>query len=244
MQSARFLTDRTANSLVESIKQLASAPERALLDKPMSVEGRIRTQKESALGRVGVIQQALRERRKVSFRYFDYDLELRAVPRKDDDAHDKTYVETPLKLVYSEGNYYLLAYNEKHKSIVTYRVDRMKSIKVLDEPATRNEAIATFDAAAYANRAFSMYSGKTTTATLVVHVSAMNAVVDRFGTDVAVYPRDDSTATVLAPVMDSPTFYGWVAQFGDKVRIEKPSELVEGFTRHLTSVLAAYGQSR
>lgn len=50
-------------------------------------------------------------------------------------------------LIYSEGCYYLIAYNEKHDSFPSYRVDRMQGLRITDEAAVRNERIATFDAA-------------------------------------------------------------------------------------------------
>ena len=239
VQSARFLSDRMSKALTNKIKTLASVGEQQQLDKSLAVEGRIRTQQESVLPSVAIIQQALRENRKICFRYFDYGFDGQKVPRKD----EKQYLETPVKLVFSEGNYYALCYNDKHESIVTYRVDRMGRLRVSDEKATRNETTATFDVSHYTNRAFSMYSGKTTSAHLIVHASAMNAVVDRFGTDVVAKPCGDpegELAEVVAPVMDAPTFYGWVAQFGDKMRISGPKALVDGFKQHLDTVRALY----
>lgn len=80
-------------------------------------------------------------------------------------------------LIYSEGCYYLIAYNEKHDSFPSYRVDRMQGLRITDEAAVRNERIATFDAAAYTSRTFSMFGGETTPATLLVEESVMSAII-------------------------------------------------------------------
>ena len=90
-------------------------------------------------------------------------------------------------LIYSEGCYYLIAYNEKHDSFPSYRVDRMQGLRITDEAAVRNERIATFDAAAYTSRTFSMFGGETTPATLLVEESVMSAIIDRFGKDCLLY---------------------------------------------------------
>ena len=84
----------------------------------------------------------------------------------------------PVQLVYAEGYYYLVVFNEKHDDFANYRVDRMDRIEVLDEPALKNERIATFDARELESRAFGMYSGEPVAATLLVDEEIMGAVID------------------------------------------------------------------
>ncbi len=81
----------------------------------------------------------------MAFRYVKHDVHKRPVAQKD----GRLYRETPVRLIYSEGCYYLIAYNEKHESFPAYRVDRMQGLRLTDTPAVRNTAIATFDADAY-----------------------------------------------------------------------------------------------
>ena len=80
----------------------------------------------------------------------------------------------------------------------------------------------------------------------------MSGMVDRFGKDIAATrapdveqstegTRDEGKwARVRATVMESPAFYAWLAQFGTRVRIEKPRELAQGYQHHLESILEAY----
>ncbi len=89
-----------------------------------------------------------------------------------------------MQLVYSEGYYYLVVFNEKHDDFANYRVDRMDRIEVLDEPAAQNERIATFDPRELESRAFGMYAASRCRATLLVDEAVMGAVIDRFGKDV------------------------------------------------------------
>ena len=142
VQSSRFLTQRKSDALVEGVKQLASRRQRALLDKRVHVEGRIKMQNESVFGSVDRIQEAIALKRRISFVYFKYD----AAKRKALQHNGERYIETPVQLVYAEGYYYLVVFNEKHDDFANYRVDRMDRIEVLDEPALKNERIATFDA--------------------------------------------------------------------------------------------------
>ena len=70
---------------------------------------------------------------------------------------------------------------------------------------------------------------------------AMGAVIDRFGRDVQSVPMDDGAARVQATVMKSPVFFGWLAQFGDRVRILKPQRLAREYTVYLQKIVSAYG---
>lgn len=238
VQSSRFLTQRKSDALVEGVKRLASRRQRALLDKRVHVEGRIKMQNESVYYSVDRIQEALAKRRKVSFLYFKYDAAKEKVAQHGGDR----YVETPVQLVYAEGYYYLVAFNEKHDGFATYRVDRMDRIRVLDEPAARNERIATFDAQKLESRAFGMYSGSPVAATLLVSDEAMGAVIDRFGREVKSSLAGAGRARVHVTVMKSPVFFGWLAQFGDRVRVEKPRALADEYRDYLAAIAASYDE--
>ena len=236
VQSSRFLTQRQSDALVEGVRQLASTRQRALLDKRVHVEGRIKMQNESVFGSVDRIQEAIALKRRISFVYFKYD----AAKRKALQHNGERYIETPVQLVYAEGYYYLVVFNEKHDDFANYRVDRMDRIEVLDEPALKNERIATFDARELESRAFGMYSGEPVAATLLVDEEIMGAVIDRFGKDVESVPTGEKQARVYATVMKSPVLFGWLAQFGGRVRIEKPTALAQEYRAYLEDIVAAY----
>ena len=220
------------------VKRLATKRQRKLLDKRVHVEGRIKMQNESVFYSVDRIQEALAGKRKISFTYFKYDAEKRKKLQHD----GRRYVETPVQLVYSEGYYYLVAFNEKHDGFANYRVDRMDRIEVLEEPAAKNERIATFDPCELESRAFGMYAGEPVQMTLLVDESVMGAVIDRFGKDVESLPAGEGWARVYAVVMKSPVLFGWLAQFGDRVHIEKPASLAAEYRDYLAGIVASYGE--
>lgn len=236
VQSSRFLTQRKSDALVEGVKQLASRRQRALLDKRVHVEGRIKMQNESVFHHVDTLHEAIRRHRQVAFRYVKHDVNKRPQPQ----GGGRIYCETPVCLIYSEGCYYLIAYNEKHDSFPSYRVDRMQGLRITDEAAVRNERIATFDAAAYTSRTFSMFGGETTPATLLVEESVMSAIIDRFGKDVESAPVDATHARVHVTVAASPVFFGWLAQFGTAVCLEAPSALARQYADYLRDIADSY----
>lgn len=236
VQSSRFLTQRKADALIAQIGRLTSRHMADELRRRVHVEGRIKMQNESVYYHLDAIQRAMDAGRKIEFRYFKHNERKEPVLQHGGDV----YVETPVHLVYTGDCYYAVVWNDKHANFTNYRVDRMLELRVSEEEATRNEQIASFDAGAYQQRAFSMFGGEPVTVTLRVRACAMSSVIDKFGKDVTSVPRDDGTCSVTATVMASRVFYGWLAQFGGDVVIEKPTSERAAFKEYLLSVAAEY----
>ena len=135
VQSSRFLTQKKSASLVKAISELGSRHIADGMHKRVYVEGRIKSLNESVFYNVDAIQRAIDKKRKVSFVYYKYDAKGKLVASRDGER----YAETPVQLMYTDDEYYLVAWNDKHNGFTNYRVDRMKSIEVSDEPSTRNE---------------------------------------------------------------------------------------------------------
>lgn len=234
VQSSRFLTQDAVNALTQGVEQLCSVEQAKYLRRHIHVGNRVRMQNESVFGNIDVVNEALNTQRKIEFRYFKYDCAKRAVARRD----GAVYCETPVQLVFSEGFYYMIAYNDKHQDFATYRLDRMSDVSVSVCPAMRNDAIAHFDVTEYEARAFGMYAGEPLYATLLVSEEAMGAIVDRFGKDVDSIDKENGTAEVRVRIMESPVFYGWLTQFGASVRVVSPRSLAKNYQEYLKNLIA------
>ncbi len=236
VQSSRFLTERKSISLVGHIGKLASRYQAEMLAGRVHVEGRIKMQNESIFYNVNDIQQAITRGRKITFRYLSYDVDKQVVLRKD----GKQYRENPLRLVYRDDFYYLVTYNDNHEAFLKYRVDRMRNIKITDEHVTRNERIATFDVDEFVAQSFSMYNGESKMVEMLVDEDLAGAIIDRFGKDVQMQRAEDGKALVFVPVMVSGTFFGWLAQFGTRVRITSPSDVAQQYKEYLADIVQQY----
>lgn len=64
------------------------------------------------------------------------------------------YRVSPYALIYEDDNYYLLGYDDKHRMIQHYRVDRMKGVSILETERDGKEAFAKLDMAQYENTRF------------------------------------------------------------------------------------------
>ena len=235
VQSNKFLTKRTADRLADKLAQLASVRERNLLKGRVHVDGRVKSQSDSAFFNVNVIHDAIRQKRKISFLYYKYDTKLE--PKIQHGG--KPYIHTPVQVVFSEGYYYLITWSDKHESFVRFRVDRMRLVQITKEPATRNATIANYAFEDFAYQAFGMYDGEVTKAKLLVQPAAMDIVVDRFGTDITLRSADEGAAEVAVSVRKSPQFFGWVAGTNGAVTITGPKNLVKEYRAWLKKLVKA-----
>lgn len=233
VQSSKFITQRKSMELIRKLESLTSKNQAKALQRQVFVAKRIKTQNESIYYNVDALHTAILEKRKVSFKYFDYSAEKKRVFRKD----ERVYVVDPLSLSWDDENYYLITYSEKYDHYVHYRVDRMTSIAVLEESLSASEKIMKFDIVEYCKRVFNMFGGDDVRVELTVDNSLINAMIDRFGKDVILYRKDDTDVRVITGVTRSGTFFGWLTQFGSKVHIDAPTDLREEYIAYLKGII-------
>ena len=65
--------------------------------------------------------------------------------------------------------------------------------------------------------------------TLFCDNSVMKGVIDKFGMDIKVQVRDEEHFSTKVMVCASPTFYSWVFQWGGKIKITAPKDVVKGY---------------
>ena len=233
VQCSKFITQRKSTELIGKLGSLASRNQAKALKRQVFVAKRVKTQNERIYYNVDALHTAIADGRKVAFKYFDYDAQKKKVYRRD----EKAYVVDPLGLSWDDENYYLITYSEKYDGYAHYRVDRMAGINVLDEPRSNNNKIAKFDIVEYCKRVFNMFGGDDVRVELTVDNSLINQMLDRFGKDVILYPNSETTVRVIAGVTRTGTFFGWLAQFGDKIRIDAPDGLREEYLRRLQTII-------
>ena len=96
---------------------------------------------------------------KISFQYMKY--QISDVHSQVERRKGAAYVVSPFKLLINDGNYYLLAYSDYAKAMRTFRVDRLKNVKVLEEqPREGEDEYLLIDMNSYTQRVFSMFCGK------------------------------------------------------------------------------------
>lgn len=235
VSSSKFITQKKSSELIHKLEKLSSKYEAAGIDRQVFVADRVKAANEKIYINIDVIHRAIAHKKKISFRYFDYDTNMRKVFREGN------RVCSPYALTWSDEHYYLVAHYEKYPDKFTnFRVDRMENVEMLDERAKRFEN--RLNLSRYLNATFSMFSGKSEIITLRFEKSLMNPVIDRFGYDIDAMPEDEEHFTVKVCVKtEQPMpFFAWLFQFGKRASIVAPEELRERYAKALTDVMSIY----
>ena len=245
IHSAKFVSAAKSKELVKNLTKLCSKYQAKILETDTILYDRAKTTQNGVIKTVEDINAAMSKSgsippRKISFKYLKYN--INNVHQQIERRRGGLYKVSPYKLLISDGNYYLLAFADKEQAFRTYRVDRIKELKILDEPREGEEVFKDMDLTSYTRRTFGMYNGTEERVTMRFINKLLDTVVDRFGVGAnAVYKSDDKNHfKVIADVAISNQFFGWICGFGNQVVIESPPNVVEQFKEYIEKIKSKY----
>lgn len=234
VESCKFLTKRQSNKLIANLKTFANNYQRGLLDRRIHVDGRITSKNDSVFGYIDLLHDAMRQNLKVEFNYYRYNVDGERYATRDGKSHEVT----PVGVAFSDGYYYLTAWNDDHENMTEYRIDRMGELKVSDSRGTKNDEITHHVYDKEDHERFGRFAGKPVTATLLVDADKVEIVMDRFGENAKIMRKDNDTAKAIVKVYASEQFFGWIAGLGGTVRIEGPKSLKLEYENYLSELLS------
>jgi len=225
VQAASFVTEKKTAELIEKIATLGGSHCAEILKSNMVNFNTRKHSNESIFYNVGYLEDAIEQKKKVIFYYFDLDANCNKVYRKD----HHHYVVEPIGLVFNEDNYYLMVYSAKHDNTANYRVDRMDGVQIVEEEICEKALELRQNVAGYTEQAFKMYGGQPVQITIQFSNKLIGAVYDRFGEGTKMIPIGDDECAATVMVQTSPTFWGWIFQFGNLMKIISPDSVIEQY---------------
>lgn len=242
VRSSKFMSSVMSNQIVNKLKSQLSEYDRLSLERQITVPNRIKRQSYDIQKNLDVITQAIDRNLQIKFKYAYYDEKKKKRFRKKADT-DGFYFVSPYRLIYSDDNYFLLAYDssDRKPKMKHFRIDKMDAVSIIVAERVGQEAFAAItDIDNYTSYTFSMYGGEVTYVTLVFINAIMDSIIDRFGSDVVVSYHDETHSKVTVPVALSDAFYSWVFSLGKRIRIAAPQEAIDGMKKLLTDVASRY----
>ena len=123
VRAAKFISKTQEKSLLAAIEGFCSEYQIEELQNEVYLVGRNKTSNRYVMASMLRINQAIRQNRKISFKYLKYTLQS-----KDTQVERRggaTYKVSPYKLIINDGNYYLVSYGfvgkKKKPGIIHYR---------------------------------------------------------------------------------------------------------------------------
>ncbi len=239
VSSSKFLTQKKSNELIKKLQQLTSVHRAKHLRRTVYVGNRVKAYNEKIYYTTNAIHEAINTNREISFKYTEYDLSKNKRFRHG----GETYVVSPYYLIWESDCYYLVCFCNKHNKPSRYRVDRMADVEVRD--TRRHELTMDEETFAKSLRAtYNMYGGVEASVVLEMANGLINVVIDRFGDSVHINPISDSRFTVRVDVQISPTFWGWLFQFGSDAKVLAPEWVVDEAKKTLSDIGNMYNMPR
>ena len=243
--TSRFVTQSEAKRLISVVDDLTTAENAKKIKPDALVTDRVRTTNKSVLNNLSVIHTAMSlkiDAKPHTPEKITFQMQYHTMADKDKPTVRKTaYKVSPYKLVVNDGNYYLLAFEDKSQKIKTYRVDRMKNVSLTGESRDGAEAFNAMDMSRYLNSTFSMFNGNPEYVKLRFINPLLDTVIERFGTKDVLYSKaDDTHFTISAEVYLSEQFYGWLFGLGKRVKILSPKNVVDEYKAYLDKVKKMY----
>lgn len=132
-------------------------------------------------------------------------------------------------MYWNEDYYYVVGFHDKRETVAAFRVDRLHNPKIIEEKAVKKPN--DFDIGDYANKIFKMFDGEEVMVELECDNSLMKYVIDHYGLEIETRINTEETFIAKVPATLSPTFYSWVFQFAEQMKIISPEKAVEEYNR-------------
>jgi len=186
---------------------------------------------------IGVLDQAVREKKMVRVTYGEYRLVQKKegwkpelVPRE---KHSVLEV-APYALMWSNGNYYLVV---KHRGMMNLRVDRILKAEQMEESF---EMPADFDPVRYRDSSPVMYPGKHEFVRMRCHTAMVSVLLDFFGSlPQYTKPLEDGTTEVTMSIAPGGVKL-FALQYADQVEVLEPESLREDILQTLERAQKKY----
>ena len=236
IQSSKFITEKKSRELIKKLTSLVSVYEAATLNRQVVVQGRIKTMNESIYYIVNDLHNAIMSNSKIEFEYMQWNIHKEMVPRQK-----HLYKVSPWALTWDDENYYLIAYDSEAEIIKHYRVDKMKSIKLIDEKREGKKVFDKIDLAGYTKKNFGMFNGNEQVVNIGFKEEMVGVFLDRFGKDAVIKKSsEDGWYETRVEVALSDQFFGWIFGIGTNVKIMGPEDVRNRYKEEISARLAQY----
>lgn len=237
VQSAKFLSEDMSRNLIKKLEKLTSHHEARQLHREVVITGRVKAADHTIFYSVDAIQGAISDNHQIRFQYWQWNEKKERVQRHN----GKWYQVSPWSLIWDDENYYMVAYDAGDMKLKHFRVDKMSSVRDVNESRQGKEVFESRDTAAYTRQRFGMFDGELCKVTLQLKNSLAGVFIDHFGSDIMLIPAGDGKCRTTVEVAVSNQFLGWVMSLEPDVQVVSPDFVVEQMKEKIAAQAKQYG---
>lgn len=228
VQSSPFISRKKTRDLSQKLLSLTSEAQAEVLKGQVYTDVRKKSDNEEILYNIDTLQNAINQGKKVRFIYHHRQL-VNNIPVFD---AGKDFIISPYATMWDSDKYYLVGNYEKYNDLSHYRIDRMKRVEILKEPARPFQQVCNyaerFDVADYANRVFNMFSGDNPEQIeLECEMPLLDSIIETFGLNIPYRQISEDKFSVKVYAVANEGFARWVLNFAGGVVVKSPASLVQ-----------------
>lgn len=221
---SKNLTQKQAKTLIEKLRAMGNRYFPAKVSHISNLPDMQHADNKQLLYVLDTVNDAISERKKISFIYNDYDINFKLKPRRDIE-----YIVNPYQMVANNGHFYLVANYDKYDDISHYRLDRMTGVKILDEKVKPQKEIKDFqngfNLPKHMAEHIYMFSGSSVPVRMLTNEGMMNELIDWLGKDLRIRRTDVSGQIEVRFNCNEESMFYWALQYGPYVEVLEPVSL-------------------
>ena len=231
VSSSRFISAARSEQLIGKLTAMASEYEKEQITPRIFTGDRIKANNPHLYYVVDMLIQAIQNKKKVRFQYGEFDADKHKVLRNDGEI----YINSPYGCLWNDDFYYLVGYSEKREKVVTFRVDRIVDLEIMDDDIIPEPA--DFDMSDYAKIVIEMFDGEPQEVELLCDNELMKSVIDKFGENIKTERDSYEQFKAVVNVSTSKTFYAWCFRFAEQMKIVGPENVKNTYIEMARSVI-------
>ena len=225
---ATFVPMSISNEIIDKCKNMQNIYENKKLEDYQIYSNNIKTNNMEIIKNIEDINSAMYNKKMITFDYYKYELNPTLKNIKID-----SFKVSPYTIIYSIQELYLIGLEEGETKLKTFRIDRMKNIKIMDISSKKinkekiNEII---------NASISMYGGRGENIEVVCKNNLLDNAIELFGKNIKI-TKYDNEHFKLVMNKDLKSFKYYVLRNIEYIDILKPKELKEEIDKILKDYL-------
>jgi len=235
---SKGISQKRAKELIEKLKEMGGRHFSAKVKHVCNLPELQHTDNKQTMYALDALNDAIDQRKKVSFTYNTYGTDMKLHPRRQE-----PYIVNPYQIVTNNGRYYLIGNYDKYDNVSHYRIDRMTSVCMLDEKRKPMSDVTDFkngfSLPKHMAEHIYMFSGKSVCVKMVAKKHLMNELVDWFGKDFKIRREFEDEMLVEVKCNEAAMRF-WALQYGPYVEVLEPAELREEIRESLKEMWEKY----
>ena len=231
IHSSNFIPQNSSKELIDKLLDTQSRYFKNDFKDMVFVENKMKKENKEFFLNIEMLAEAIKNKKAISFSYTKYDLNKNLIDRRQE-----PYVFSPYYLVYNLDKTYLIGRSRNHEDFTHFRVDRMKKIKIVDEPYIKLSKRE--DPYEYAKNKIYMYHGDSDTIALKCDMSILDDVIDTFGKDITLETDGNGFKAYVKASKDGIVYFA--LQYARYMEVLEPKDVRDEIAKVLKEAIKKY----